>query len=137
MQRWSVRPLVPALEGLGAVLLLVAGALLAGGDGVGRLLWVVAGLVLAGVALRDALVRTRLSADSVGLTVVAGLAGKRRLPWEVIDAVRVDERLRLGVRSRLLEVDAGEVLVLLSARDLGTDPDQVLAALQELRPIAG
>lgn len=137
MQRWSVRPLVPALEGVGAVLLLVAGALLANGDGVARLLWVVAGLVLAGVALRDALVRTRLSADAEGLTVVAGLAGRRRLPWEVIEAVRLDERLRLGVRSRLLEVDAGEVLVLLSGRDLGTDPEEVLAALQELRPIPG
>jgi len=84
---------------------------------------------LVGWALRDWIIPVRLAADAEGLTVIAGLASRRRLPWSQIEHVRVDRRERLGLRSELLEVDAGESLFLFSAHELGAEPSDVAAAL--------
>jgi hypothetical protein len=54
--------------------------------------------------------------------------------------VRLRSTRRLGVRSRLLELDTatgpddGGTLVLLGRRDLGTDPAAVAQALEAVRP---
>jgi hypothetical protein len=80
---------------------------------------VVAAAVLAAYTVRDLVAPVRLAADADGVTVVAGFAGRRRIPWSEIDRVRVDERRRLGTRSELLEVDTGEQLYLFSSYDLG------------------
>lgn len=130
--QWSVRARVPVLEALGALVLLALA--LTGGDPVGRVLGVAGAVLLGVLAGRDVLVRTRLSADADGVTVIAGFAGRRTLSWPQLASVRLEERSRLGLRSRLLELDSGDQLVLLSARDLGTDPEQVASALAELRP---
>jgi hypothetical protein len=54
--------------------------------------------------------------------------------------VRVRVNRRLGVRSRVLELDTAAgpddegVLVVLGRRDLGADPDEVARALRVLDP---
>lgn len=130
--QWSVRTKVPVVEALGALLLL--GAALTSGDQAARLLGLVGAVLLGVLAVRDRVLRTRLTADSEGLTVIWGFAGRQSLGWSQVASVRVDERSRLGLRTRLLELDTGEQLVLLSARDLGADPEDVASALEELRP---
>lgn len=92
----------------------------------------VALLAAAGVAAwaaRDLLVPVRLAADEAGVTVVVGFARRVRLPWSQVERVRVDVRRR----SRLLEVDTGEQLHLLSRYELDEDLDEVAARLESLR----
>jgi hypothetical protein len=68
--------------------------------------------------------------------VVTGFAGRRRLAWGDIERIRVDERQRLGTRSELLEIDAGESLHLFSAYELNAPCAEVAAALEGLRAAA-
>ena len=88
---------------------------------------------LAALALRDVLAPVRVSADTEGVTVVTGYAGRRRLPWPSVTAVRVDERRRLLLHTRLLEIETGDGLHLFSAFDLGEDVREAAAELQRLR----
>lgn len=99
----------------------------------GRLIACVAAVVLLAVAVGDLVFRPRLVADAGGLTVRSPL-GRASLPWAAVDAVRTDTRLRLGLRSTALEIDAGETLIVLSRRALGADPEQVAATVNALRP---
>lgn len=94
----------------------------------------VAALVAAGYAVRDILAPVRLAADREGVTVVHGYAGRRRLAWDEIERLRLDERRRLGTRTVALEIDTGDHLYLFSSYDLGTDPADAVAALDSLRP---
>jgi hypothetical protein len=89
---------------------------------------------LLAYALRDVLARVRLAADTEGVVAVHGYAGHRRLAWAEIERVRVDARNRLGARSELLEVDAGDQIFLFSRFDLGVDPEEAAQAIQVLRP---
>jgi hypothetical protein len=101
------------------------------GDRPGRLLFGLAALVLAGYTLGDLVFWPRLTADPQGLLVRTPMQ-RTALAWADIEAVRADERLRFGLRSTTLEVDAGAVLVVFSRRALGADPAAVrdlLAAL--------
>jgi len=97
----------------------------------------VAALVLAGYALRDIIAPVRLAADRETVTVVHGYAGRRRLEWDEIERVRLDQRRRLGTRSVALEIDTGDHLYLFSSYDLGTDPADAVAALEALSPPTG
>lgn len=94
----------------------------------------VAALVLAGYALRDIIAPVRLAADREAVTVVHGYAGRRRLEWDEIERVRLDQRRRLGTRSIALEIDTGDHIYLFSSYDLGTDPADAVAALEALSP---
>jgi hypothetical protein len=89
---------------------------------------------LTAYGLRDVLAPVRLAADATGLDVTRGYAGRRHLDWSDVERVRVDERLRLGVRSQLLEIDADVELYLFSRFDLGTDPEDAAEAVLALRP---
>jgi len=103
----------------------------------GRTPTVVAGIAAAGMAiygLRDVLTRERLRVETDGLTVVHGIAGRARLGWNQIERIRVDERLRLGVRTQLLEVDAGEWIGQYGRYELDADPEDVAAAIEAARP---
>lgn len=84
--------------------------------------------------LRDVLARDRLHADGQGVTTVRGFAGRRHLDWSQIERIRLDERLRFGARTQLLELDAGDEIYLLSRFDLGAEPREVLRVLTALRP---
>jgi PH (Pleckstrin Homology) domain-containing protein len=103
-------------------------------DAPGRVLVGAAALLLLLLAVSDVVRRPRLSAGPDGVDVRT-LGGHRHLPWSGL-RVQVRVTQRLGVRSRVLELDTapdGEdtgVLVLLGRRDLGADPEEVAAALR-------
>jgi hypothetical protein len=125
-----------AVKVAGAVLfLLLAGYFeLSGGDPARVVFAVLGALVLGGYAARDMVAPVRLAADADGVTVVSGFAGQRRLPWAAVERIRVDRRNRLGTRSELLEIDAGETLHLFSGYDLGMPCWEAAQALDAVNP---
>jgi hypothetical protein len=133
---WRVKPVLPATKLLGAVAVLVLVVAFGRRDPVQWFLAIVVAVGLTGWALRDLIRPVRLTADADGLTVIAGLLRRRRLAWAEIERVRVDRRERLGLRSELLEVDAGDSLYLFSVHELGAEPEEVAAALAQLRTSA-
>jgi hypothetical protein len=132
-QPWRIKPVLPVTKGLGAVAVPILVFAFGRDDPVQ---WVMAAAVaigLAGWALRDLVAPVRLAADTEGVTVMAGYARRRRVPWSAIERVRLDRRDRLGITSELLEIDADDALFLFSLHDLGADPHDVLPVLEELR----
>jgi hypothetical protein len=98
--------------------------------------WAIAGvaaIALALWALRDLIAPVRLAADNTGVTVVAGFARRRHLPWSKIERVRVDRRTHRGLRSEVLELDTGDAIYLFGPNDLGALPEDVVATLADLR----
>jgi hypothetical protein len=128
-RHWFPRPVETALAGAGGV---VAGFLAALSDPAGRILFSVAGAGLLVLAATDLLFRPRLSASPYGLRLRT-LSVRRDLPWDRIERVVVDERHRLGLTARTLEIDAGETLVVLGRRGLGADPRDVADAIARIR----
>jgi Bacterial PH domain len=110
-------------------------------DAPGRVLVLMGAVLLLVLALRDLVLRPRLSAGPGGV-VVRTLTGRTELPWADL-RVRVRESRRFGLRGRTLELDSSSdpddvgSLVVLGRRDLGTDPERVARALWELDPTAG
>ncbi|HEX6074684.1 MAG TPA: PH domain-containing protein [Micromonosporaceae bacterium] len=115
-----------------AVVLAVVGPLLVR-DRPGLILILAAAVAVGTYALRDILAPVRLAADGEGVTVVTGFATKRRIPWRDVERIRVDERRRFGLRSALLEIDAGSSLHLFGASELGTPVEDAAEALRHLR----
>jgi len=128
---WRVsRPLAWAKALATAAFLAIA--VLSWSDRTGAVAALVGAAVLGAYAARDVIAPVRLAADLDGVTVVTGFAGRRRLAWSEIERVRVDQRNRLGLRSEMLEVDAGESLFLFSTYDLNAPVADVEAALRRL-----
>ncbi|HEU5007604.1 MAG TPA: PH domain-containing protein [Jatrophihabitantaceae bacterium] len=124
----------PRLTALTAVLAAIAAALAAvSSDRSGAVLLVLAALVLACYAAADLLWRPRLSVDAAGLRV-RGPGSSAVLAWTDVQAVRADVRMRHGLRSVALEIDAGDRLVVLSRRVLGTDPEQAAEIVRAFDP---
>ncbi|QXJ20362.1 PH domain-containing protein [Actinomadura graeca] len=132
-RRWRV-PAKQIVAECAAAAAVAALAVLGAGDVQMLLLAGVAAAGLAALALRDLLVPVRVAADREGLTVVTGYAGHRRVPWDEVTAIRVDERRRLLLRTRLLEIETADDLHLFSAFDLGADVHDVADELYRLRP---
>ncbi|MET7422376.1 PH domain-containing protein [Dactylosporangium sp. NPDC005555] len=130
--RWRVSKGFTALKGCAAIGLLLAG-FFAAGDRRAFAAALIAAVILAVYALRDVVAPVRLAADLEGITVVSGYAGRRRLDWAQVERMRVDARSRGGMRSELLEIDAGEHLFLLSRYDLNAHPADVYEELLRLR----
>ncbi|MEU8230100.1 PH domain-containing protein [Actinoplanes sp. NPDC048791] len=131
--QWRVRPVLPIAKLLGAVALVVLVVAFGREDPVQ---WFIAGVVaaaLTGWAVRDLIAPVRLSADTSGVTMVVGFVRRRHVAWPQIERVRVDRRERMGLRNRLLEIDAGDSLHLFSLHELGTDPEEVAESLNALR----
>jgi PH (Pleckstrin Homology) domain-containing protein len=127
-----VPPALTVVKFAGALLL----ALVAATSGAERerlLLAGVAALALAVYALRDIVAPVRLAADTEGVTVVSGFAGRRRIPWEDVERVGIGEHRGLGRRTPVVEVDTGESLHLFGRYDLGAPCEEVAAALTALR----
>lgn len=99
------------------------------------------GRVLAGVALAvlliylvsDLLFSPRLVATSAGLMVRSPML-RAVLAWPEVEDVRADSRVRYGLRSTTLEIDAGAVLAVFSRRALGADPEEAAARVRACRP---
>jgi Bacterial PH domain len=113
--------------------LVLAGLAIATTDPQQRILAVIAALALAVNAAVDLYFWPRLSVTTRGLTLRTPTT-RTELPWTSAPIIRVDERTRLGLASHTLEIDAGELLVVLSRHALGADPQDVLDILQSLRP---
>jgi hypothetical protein len=130
---WRVPGKVPVAKIIAAVAVAATGLLLADGDPIRLGLAGLTATGLTGWALRDLLVPVRLTAGPAGLTVVTGFAGRRQLGWAQIEAITVDRRGHRGLRTELLEIDAGDSLHLFSRNDLGADPEDVATMLRALR----
>ena len=135
-QRWRVSPASAVFKGIGALAFALA-ALLFAADPIRVLVAGAAAALLAGYALRDLLAPVRLAADSGGVTVISGYAGHRHLSWAQVERVRLDRRSRLGMRSELLEIDAGDSLHLFGASDLNAPVAEVADALGRIRYLTG
>ncbi|MFI0483305.1 PH domain-containing protein [Actinomadura sp. 9N215] len=98
---------------------------------------VAAAIGLNALALRDLVAPVRLAADGDGVTVVTGYARRRRVRWDEVTAIRVDERRRLLLHTRMLEIETVDDLHLLSAFDLGADVHDVADELYRLRARTG
>jgi hypothetical protein len=131
-----VPAVLPVAKLLGAVVLVALGLLFADGDRVQLVLAGLAAAGLAGWALRDLVAPVRLAVDADGITVSQGFAGRRRLPWPAVEAVRLDRRTRRGLTAETLEIDAGESLHLFGRYDLDAPLDEVAEALREARTAA-
>lgn len=101
-------------------------------DAPGRLLCTLAVLVLAVHAVNGLLNVPRLTAGPDGLEI-RSLGRRERIGWHEVERLAVDERDRLGRRTRMLEIDCGQRLVVLSGYALGSDPRDVLRALESAR----
>ncbi|GAA3956953.1 PH domain-containing protein [Actinoplanes auranticolor] len=131
--QWRVRPVLPIVKLLGAVALVVLVVAFGGEDPVQWFVAIVVAATLTGWAVRDLVAPVRLSADTSGVTMVVGFIRRRHVAWPQIERVRVDSRERMGLRNRLLEIDAGDSLHLFSEHELGTDPEKVAEALNAMR----
>ncbi|GAA2071906.1 PH domain-containing protein [Actinomadura alba] len=129
-KRWRVRPEQVALKAAAAVVFALVALR---GDAGFVLLGGIIALALTALAVRDILVPVRLAADQEGITVVTGIAGTRRIPWAEIKHIRLYKSRRLGLPSRLLEIDTGDSLHLLSTHDLGAPPEAVERELRTIR----
>lgn len=111
----------------------VALGLAAATDAAGRILFGLAAVVLLAYVVTDLIYSPRLVADASGLRVHSPFTSVQ-LTWADVDRVQADSRLRLGLRSVTLEVDAGETLVVLSRRALGQDPELVAEVIGRFVP---
>jgi hypothetical protein len=127
--QWSPRPVETAAAILGGVVLLLLAVV---ADPAGRLLLGVAALGLLAVGLADLALRPRLAADRGGVRVRT-FTSRHRVPWSAIERIDVDEHTRYGLTSRTLELEAGELLVVLGKRALGADPRDVADTLARIR----
>ncbi|GGN89998.1 hypothetical protein GCM10010112_75000 [Actinoplanes lobatus] len=134
--QWRVKPALPAAKLITAVAVLALAAGFAEGDPARWAVAAVTAAILVLWAVRDLVVRVRLAADDEGITVVTGVARRRRVPWAKIERVRVDRAHRRMLRGVLLEIDAGDAIYMLGANELGADPDDVAAQLADLRPVS-
>ncbi|MHA3704473.1 PH domain-containing protein [Jatrophihabitans sp. YIM 134969] len=111
----------PAWARAFAAVALVAAVTAVFADLQGRVLAVAVAVAFAALAVVDRRSSPRLVVDPDGLTV-REVTGQRRLAWDVVETVAVDERIRFGRIVHTLEVDAGDVLVVLGRRSLDADP---------------
>jgi hypothetical protein len=131
--QWRIKPVLPVSKLMGAVAVVVLAVAFATRDPIRWALAVIMALVLTIWALRDLLAPVRLAADATGVTVLTGFLRRRHLPWQQIERVRVDSRTHRGLRSEMLELDAGDAIYQFTANDLGALPEDVATALADLR----
>jgi PH (Pleckstrin Homology) domain-containing protein len=119
---------IAAAGALGAAL-----AVLISDDAGGRLLLGIAAVLLLGYVVSDLFFSPRLVASASGLVINAPLT-RARLSWDEVHDVRADTRIRHGLRSTTLEIDAGSVLAVLSRRALGAEPVDAAQLIEAFRP---
>lgn len=115
------------LVGLAGVLMAIACVAVAA-DAPGRILAGVAAVGLLVFAAGSWRARPRLALTDAGV-VYRGWFGTRVLTKADIDVIRITEFRRWGRKVRLLEIDTGTTLLVLSRWDLGGEPLDVLDAL--------
>ncbi|WP_018686926.1 PH domain-containing protein [Actinokineospora enzanensis] len=132
-REWATEPRVLVVGWLLATASALVAVLIE--DTRGRLLLILAAVLLAALSLAGTLLRPRLAADSIGITV-RGIAGRRQWRWDEV-RVRLAVTRRLGRETTAVEIDADNAeqpaLVLLGRLDLGADPQDVVQDLLGLR----
>jgi len=93
----------------------------------------VAAAGLVAYAVRDLVAPVRLRLDPDGVVAVRGYAGRRAFPWSVIESVRLDSRLRLGIRAEAIELDAGDDILVFGATDLGVPVREAVRTVERFR----
>ncbi len=122
-------PKTAAVIAVGAAgILMAVGAVLLAEDAPGRLLAGIAAVGLLVFAAGSWLARPRLAVTGSGL-LYRGWFRDRTLAQADIESIRITEFRRIGRKVRLLEIDTGEQLIVLTRWDLGTDPLTVLDGL--------
>lgn len=91
-------------------------------------LWAPAAVLLAG-GVRDAVSRPALILSVDGFHYVTGLQ-RRFAGWELVEGVRVREERHFLAFGRILEIDLGETLVVLSKLQLDASPDEVAEVVE-------
>ena len=104
------------------------GAVLVADDVPGRLMGGVAAVGLLVFAAGSWRARPRLALTDEGL-VYRGWLRTRTLTRADIDSIRITEFRRIGRKVRMLEIDSGDNLIVLTRWDLGADPLIVLDSL--------
>ena len=100
-------------------------------DPTGRWLVWAAAVLLFGIAAVDLLIRPRLRADDLGLTL-RSLSGATSAPWSQVE-MSLRQQSRLGRSVATLELEVDGKLLILGRRELGADPEQVAQQLTALR----
>lgn len=125
---WAPRTVETALAALGGAIMAALGLTV---DPTGRWLVWAAAVLLFGIAAVDLLIRPRLRADDLGLTL-RSLSGATSAPWSQVEmSLRQQSRFGRSVATLELEVDGN--LLILGRRELGADPEQVAQQLTALR----
>lgn len=135
--RYAVPPwLVTAL----AVACAVAVVAALDAEAPGRFLFWVLAAATGTEAVRSLLLRPTVAADEHGVTVVSGLRRERH-PWGTVVSVGTlappSGGGRMRRRAAALEIDLGERLLVVPGYRLGAPVDEVVAALEALRPWGG
>ncbi|WP_100467111.1 PH domain-containing protein [Mycobacteroides abscessus] len=128
---WGPKPAGILAVALLGIALGVASALFVT-DAPGRLLAALAALGLLIFAAVSWRCRPKLRLADDGLQM-QGLTRHTLLLRTAVDSVKVTEFRRLGRRTRLLEIESGDRLIVLNRWDLGTDPRDVHEALRAAR----
>jgi hypothetical protein len=110
----------------------VVAAIFFAGNTPQRIVAVGAALVVIFIILRDVIMRVRLAADSSGVTVVTGFS-RRHVPWAEVEQVKIDVQRRWGIRSELLEIDAGTHMYFFSAAELNAPLEKVVEELGQIK----
>jgi len=110
-----------------------AGAILTGlgGDTRGTVLFAVGCAFFAAISASGTALRPKLAVDTEGLTVRT-LSGTRRFAW-ARTRVRLVRTRRLGRETETVEIESGDVLLILGWIELGADPRDVVDVLSAYR----
>ncbi len=104
-------------------------------DAAGRLLFGTAAVLLLGYVIADLVFSPRLTASRAGIVINTPFT-RARLAWADVDEVRTETRIRRGLRSTTLEIEAGALLAVFSRRVLGIEPVEAAALIEAFRPRA-
>lgn len=129
---WSPKPGLLATGWLVAVLA-AAGAAATGlaGDRSGMVLFGAGAALFALLAAHGTVLRPKLAVDATGLRVRT-LSGTHRLDWPAT-RIRLVNTRRLGRDTVTLEIESGDLLLVLGWLELGADPRDVLEVLAAYR----
>lgn len=127
---WRPKPQLIAFAAVAAVAAAVWVVLTS--DPMDLVVGVVIAVVLAALAVAGW--RRRVIGGPRGL-LICGFGGVRMVPWSQVRRIDTATSRRFGLASTTIEVDLiDDDLLIFGRTDLGADPEDVLAVLQEFAP---
>jgi hypothetical protein len=133
---WRVDKRLTVAKWAGAAIFALAAAI--GFRDPGQLIVVgIAAVLLIVLGVRDLLAPVRLAAGPEGVTVATGFRGRRTIPWNQVEHIKVDARRGMLLRSQVLELDTGDQLYFFSVNELGAPCEEVVDTLARIRSRSG